>query len=235
MDYIKEFNKYVKNFDLNIKEIMKKYHHSFRVMEYSKQIAISLNLNDEDIELASICGLYHDIGRFNQWTNYQTYEDHESIDHGDEAYKVLIETKIIDNFKEKDIILNSIKYHNKYSLPNLDERTLLFIKIVRDADKLDIMKEQCNHIYQEKIVLKKELLNDIYNKTVCKNEYIANEVDAILRMLAWVFDIYFKYTYELLISNKIIENKFNLLEIYGETEEINNLKKFIYDEMEKRL
>ena len=34
-----------------LKEIMKKYHHSFRVMEYSKQIAISLNLNDISLRL----------------------------------------------------------------------------------------------------------------------------------------------------------------------------------------
>ena len=233
-EYIDKFNKYAKKFDLKIKPIMGKYHHSFRVMDFCEEIALSLNLNDEDIEIAKICGLFHDIGRFNQWTLYETYEDACSFDHGDEGYKVLLENEFIKD-EIKKIVLMSVKYHNKFEIDNnLDDRTKLFCNIVRDADKLDIVKEQCNAIYEDKIVLKKELLNDIYNFKLCKNKYISNEVDSIIRMLSWVFDYNFKYSFNYLLDNKIIDKKFNLLEIYGETEEINDFKKFIYNEMEKR-
>ena len=233
MNYLNEFNKYAKSFDLKVKPIMNKYHHSYRVMEIAHDIAVSLNLNDDDIELASICGLFHDIGRFKQWTEYKTYEDEISIDHGDIGYEALKD--FLNDYKDKDIVLNTTKYHNKYSVDNFDKRTMLFCNIVRDADKLDIIREQCNQIISDKIVLKKKLLDNIYDRKMCRNIDLNNEVDHILLMLAWIFNYNFKYSYHFLLDNKIIENKFNLLKIYGETEEIKKLEEFVYQEIEKRL
>ena len=46
---LKIFNDYVKKYDLTDKEIMKKYHHSLRVMEIANKIATSLNLSEEEI------------------------------------------------------------------------------------------------------------------------------------------------------------------------------------------
>lgn len=236
-EVIQEFNKYVKNYNLKDKNIMGKYHHSFRVMEFCKEIAISLKLNEKDIYIASICGLLHDIARFSQWTKYQTYVDKKSFDHGDEGERILSET--ITNFTNdseiSSIVIDSTKYHNKISIPPLDERHLLFIKIVRDADKLDIMTEQGNLINMNKIELKKELLDSIYNKQICKNEYITNEVDSILRMISWIFDLNYKYSYLYLVDKKIIEKKFNLLEMYGETEDTIKLKKFIEENINQIL
>ena len=111
----------------------------------------------------------------------------------------------------------------------------MFIKIVRDADKLDIMTEQGNYIFTDKIELKKELLESIYNKKVCKNEYMTNEVDTILRMISWIFDLNYKYSYLYLVDKRIIEKKFNLLEIYGETKDITKLKKFIEENIDQKL
>lgn len=236
-EVIQEFNKYVKNYNLKDKNIMGKYHHSFRVMEFCKEIAISLKLNEKDIYIASLCGLLHDIARFSQWTKYQTYVDKKSFDHGDEGERILSET--ITNFTNdseiSSIVIDSTKYHNKISIPPLDERRLLFIKIVRDADKLDIMTEQGNYIFTDKIELKKELLDSIYNKQICKNEYMTNEVDSILRMISWIFDLNYKYSYHYLINKKIIEKKFNLLEMYRETEDITKLKKFIEENIDQKL
>ncbi len=231
--YIDEFNKYAKTFDLTIKQIIYKYHHSFRVMEIAKEIALSLNLNKEEIELATICGLFHDIGRFRQWTEYETYRDQDSIDHGDLGSEILKD--FLNNYKDKDIVIKATKYHNKYGVPELDERTTLFCNIVRDADKLDIMREQTNEIYQKEIILKPELLTDIDNKIICQNKNIENEVDTIIRELSWVFDLNFKYSFKFLKDKKIIENKLNLLKIYGETEEIKKLETTINNEIEKRL
>lgn len=236
-EVIQEFNKYVKNYNLKDKNIMGKYHHSFRVMEFCKEIAISLKLNEKDIYIASLCGLLHDIARFSQWTKYQTYVDKKSFDHGDEGERILSET--ITNFTNdseiSSIVIDSTKYHNKISIPPLDERRLLFIKIVRDADKLDIMTEQGNYIFTDKIELKKELLDSIYNKQICKNEYTTNEVDSILRMISWIFDLNYKYSYLYLVDKRIIEKKFNSLEIYGETKDITKLKKFIEENIDQKL
>lgn len=162
---IKIFNDYVKSFDLSNDKIKNKYDHSFRVMKRAEEIAISLNLNEEDIHVATLAGLLHDIGRFNQVKYYDTFEDKKSFDHGDEGYRVL-ETEIkkyTDNEKEASIVLLTTKYYNKYKVEETDEKTKMFCNIVRDADKLDIMETQCNEV-PENVYLKSELLEDVYNK-----------------------------------------------------------------------
>lgn len=67
-ELVKVFDNYVKNYDMNDSSINRKYYHTFRVIENIKKLAKSLNLPDEDIELASVIALFHDIARFRQWT-----------------------------------------------------------------------------------------------------------------------------------------------------------------------
>lgn len=237
---MKLFNNYVKQFDFNNPKIRYKFHHSYRVMEIAKEIALSLNLNDEDSYIVTLAALLHDIGRFNQIKNYDTYLDQISTDHGNEGERVLKENDFIKQFvldeKIINIILNSTKYHNKYEIdPNLDQKTTLICKIVRDADKLDIMTELGNIITLKEIILKKELVDAIYKEEICKNKNCNNEVDTIIRILSWVYDLNFKYSFDYLMKNKIIEKKFNLLEMYGETEEITKIKKLIYKKINEKL
>lgn len=236
---IKLFNQYVKKYDLKNKKLMGKYHHSFRVMEFSKEIAISLNLNEEDIYIASLCGLLHDIARFEQLTKYDTYYDSISFDHGDYGFDILKQDDFIKQFTNDEevisIVLDSVKYHNKLEVPNLNEKNKLFVNIIRDADKIDIMTEWGNEIKEDKIILKDSMLKSIYNKELCKKSDIENDADNILMELSWIFDLNFKYSFEYLENKKIIEKKFNLLEMYGETEEISKLKQFIIERIGEKL
>ena len=137
------FKKYVEGYDLDDKAIRGKLEHSYRVMDISILLAKSIELNDEDIKVVTLIGLLHDYGRFEQWAKFRTYNDLESIDHGDLAvYKLFDKGEIIDycdNVSYYDRIYNAIKYHNKYSyLSDLSDDNKRFCKIIRDADKLDI-------------------------------------------------------------------------------------------------
>lgn len=220
----KEFIRYSKNFDLKNKNIMRKFHHSFRVMEFTTEIAKSLNLSEEDIKLATTIGLLHDIGRFEQWTEYETYCDGKSIDHADLGYKILVTDDFINSFvedeEEKKIILIAIKNHNKYKIEDgLSERELLMAKIIRDADKLDIMKEQ-GTITKNIDFINPELLEAFDKKELCYNELVNDEVDNILRMLSFAYDLNFKYSYEYLINNNIIQDKIHLISCYYDNEKL---------------
>ena len=220
----KEFIRYSKNFDLKNKNIMRKFHHSFRVMEFTTEIAKSLNLSEEDIKLATTIGLLHDIGRFEQWTEYETYCDGKSIDHADLGYKILVTDDFINSFVEDEeemkIILIAIKNHNKYKIEDgLSERELLMAKIIRDADKLDIMKEQ-GMITKNIDFINPELLEAFDKKELCYNELVNDEVDNILRMLSFVYDLNFKYSYEYLINNNIIQDKIHLISCYYDNEKL---------------
>ena len=118
----KEFKKYMGNYDLVNSEIERKVGHSYRVAEISGEIARSLNLTDEEIELATLIGLLHDIGRFEQQTRYGTYDDTYSIDHGKLGVEILEENNYVRNYIKDDkydnIIKTSIYNHNKYDIEN---------------------------------------------------------------------------------------------------------------------
>ena len=227
------FNEYVKQYDLTVKEIIGKYHHSFRVMDIATNIAKSLNLSEEDIKLASICGLFHDIARFKQFTEYNTFIDRNSFDHGDIGEEILKD--LLKDYEYLDIVLLATKYHNKFEIPKLSERETLFCKIIRDADKLDIIREQHNFMNDKEIIIKPKLLNDIYNNRICKNNDVKTDTDVLLRMLSWINDFNYEYSYQFLIDNNIIENKINLLNLYGERKEVEELYKYINNKIEKIL
>ena len=57
----KEFIKYTEKFNLKDKNVKGKQLHSLRVMKISSQIAINLKLNKEQIQIATLIGLLHDI------------------------------------------------------------------------------------------------------------------------------------------------------------------------------
>ena len=62
-----EFLKYTERYDVSDEEIKRKQLHSLRVMQRSKIIAQSLKLSEEEIQVATLIGLLHDIGRFEQY------------------------------------------------------------------------------------------------------------------------------------------------------------------------
>ena len=118
-----------------------KINHTFRVEKLCERIAISENLNKEDVELAKLIGLLHDIGRFEQWRIYKDDFDPKTVDHAKYGVEVLKENNFIKKFTNNnpDTLYKAIKYHNKYKVPKtLSDRNKLFANIIRDADKIDI-------------------------------------------------------------------------------------------------
>ena len=94
-----EFENYVSLFNPNDAKIKLKIEHIKRVSELSKEIAKSLNLNEEQIRLAEVIGLFHDIGRFKQVEKYNTFRDRDSENHAVLAIQVLFEENLIEKFK----------------------------------------------------------------------------------------------------------------------------------------
>ena len=112
-----EFIRYTEKFNLEDGNIKRKQQHSLRVMKISEQIAKNLKLQEEQIQLATLIGLLHDIGRFKQYTEIGLGDNLEGFDHGDYGAEILFEKGIIRNFiktdKYDEIIRKAIKNHNK--------------------------------------------------------------------------------------------------------------------------
>ena len=140
----KEFIRYTDCYDLTNDNISRKKYHSLRVMEISKKIAEEENFSEEEVEIATLIGLLHDIARFKQYTEYNTFKDAESFDHGDIAIEILESynylRKYIKTDKYDEIIKLAIKNHNKFAIQDgLREEQNKFCKLIRDADKIDIL------------------------------------------------------------------------------------------------
>jgi len=121
--------------------IKMKDEHSRRVLGEMVYLAKELKLDENRRLLAETIGLFHDIGRFPQFTKYHTYNDPRSENHCKLGVRVLTKEKILDTLDEteRQIILTAIEYHGVKQIPeNLAGDALLLTKMIRDADKIDI-------------------------------------------------------------------------------------------------
>lgn len=226
---IKEFKSYTDSYLEYGKMITLKRNHTLRVMKLCEEIAKSINLNEEETHIAKIIGLLHDIGRFEQWKEYRTFKDKDSIDHASLGVEILKKDnylrKYIKDDKYDDIILKSIEYHNKHKIPdNLDEKTEMFVKLVRDADKIDIL-----YLYVDKEVdleLDNEFTDSVYKllleeKTISRKD-IKTKTDRLSISLGFIFDINYKYSFKYLKDEKYFDT---IIDIYKEKTNNKILKK----------
>ena len=207
-----EFKKYTDKYDKNNYKINLKINHTYRVEKNSKIIAESLNLDEENVLLATLIGLLHDIGRFEQIRKYNSYSDSKTEDHASLGVKVLKDNNFISEFAEEkywNTIFNSVENHNKYSIDSsLNEYDTMHSKIVRDADKIDILNLYINELKKEKRKLgncfNPKLIEDLKDKKIIKKEDRTNPGDEFLLSLAFVYDFNFKISYEIIKEKNYI-------------------------------
>ncbi len=212
----REFIKYVEKFDLKEEHIENKKTHSLRVMKISEEIATKLKLTQEEVELAALIGLLHDIARFQQYTQFKTFRDLDSFDHGDYALEILEKDmrKYIKTSEYDKLIQIAIKNHNKYKIEEgLSEKELLFAKIIRDADKLDIFYEAVtmfwngleNQIGKTKISqnVEKEFKENKQIKRKKNNNKEPN-INEVINVISFIFDINFRETFKIIKERNYI-------------------------------
>jgi HD superfamily phosphohydrolase YqeK len=213
-----EFIKYVSAYDLNDEKIKLKFEHSFRVKDISHKIVSSLTTNEEDIYLANIIGLLHDIGRFEQVKIYDTFSDLDSFDHADFACKLLFEDNLIGKFnidkKYYPLIYKAIKNHNKYKIEdNLNKQEMIHAKIIRDADKLDIIyvfyNDVGNYLASDNSTISIEASKQFLKRETIDRHYVKTQNDRFLVMMAFIFDINYYSSYQYLKENNYIEKLYN--------------------------
>ena len=199
----KEFVIYTSQFNTKEINIQRKIGHSIRVMEISKKIATKIGLDEEEVQLATLIGLLHDIARFEQFTKYHTFRDRESIDHGKYGVELLEQNntlrKYIKEEKYDTIIKKAIRNHNQYGfIENLNEKELMFSKIIKDADKIDILY-QGTQMFWKKNEEKEDIKNSQISKEVweqwkegklIENKFKNNSLDYLIGMISFIYDIF---------------------------------------------
>ena len=214
------FNDYVSNFyskgqdQENDWAIQLKEEHSWKVREEIIAISRRLHVSEDDILIAEILGLFHDIGRFYQYQKYKTFRDDISEDHAKIGAQIVADSHLLKDLTEveKNIITKGILYHNIHTLPeDTDPHCLFFCKLLRDADKLDIWRVIINYYFRKQNrdhnpVLELGLpdtpgysntvLNDLYSGQTSSSNTIKNLNDFKLLQIGWVYDINFYPTFQ---------------------------------------
>lgn len=246
----KAFKEYVKNYNPNDEQVALKIAHIERTAKVSKDTAEFLKLDIEDIELAELIGLLHDIGRFEQIRRYHTFVDKDSINHGAFGVHILFEEglirKFIDDDKYDNIIKKAILNHNTACIESgLNEKELLHAKIIRDSDKTDIYYtltiESKSAIYGCSDMSKEKITDEIYREymedRVLDYKNIHTHLDTLVAHFAYVFDFYYIYGLKLIDKNNYLDK---LLERFKfddkETDErIKNIKEVAKRYLKERL
>lgn len=198
-----EIKKYVSQYDIKNQRIRVKIGHIERTASIAKEIAKSMKLDKEDIELAELIGLLHDIGRFEQVKQYNTFIDKDSVNHGELGVHILFEEGLISNFIEDrqydEIIRKAILNHNKNKkdIEITNDKELLHSKIIRDADKTDIIYmlsfEDKETAWGSANIEKETMTDEIYRefKEEKQIDYKKRKtaVDILVSHFAYVFDL----------------------------------------------
>ena len=203
-DTEKAFLHYAEPYRVHGEKIQLKIDHTLRVRELCLDLAARQALSGEETALAAACGLLHDVGRFEQWRRYGTYNDAKSIDHGDLGARIVErEDRLTEGFGagERGILLSAVRYHNKYCIPgDLDAKSSFFTRLTRDADKLDILYllsigELQNLSHGS--ALSPAVYEALREERPMRKEDIRTKADRFAIYLGFVFDLNFKKSFQI--------------------------------------
>ncbi len=140
----KAFADYAAHYNAADPKIKLKIDHTYRVAALGDRIAKSLALPPEDVDLAWLTGILHDVGRFEQLRRYNTFIDAQSISHAALSVQVLFDEgrirDYVDDAAEDALLRTAVEWHSAFRLPEMNDRTRMFSQILRDADKIDILR-----------------------------------------------------------------------------------------------
>ena len=190
--------------------------HSQRVRSLMKELGMAAGLDEHMLLLAETAGLFHDIGRFEQLRRFGTFVDRISVNHAQLSAETVLEEGFISDLSEAEcrVVIAAIRRHNMKQVPPArDFREAILVLMLRDADKLDIWQVFHNH-YQsgnrgtgdetlelgmpDTAGITRAVASAIMDCSIVDLSDVHNRNDFALARLAWIFDINFVRSLEII-------------------------------------
>ena len=212
-----------------------KVEHSRLVAADTEGIARDEGWGEADVREARALGLCHDAGRFPQYARFRTFSDSQSVNHGRLGAEVLREARVLETCPEavRERILAGVNFHNDKALPeSLAGRALAGVKLVRDADKLDIMRVlyggwKSGEIFRRpEIALgldlhgppSMDLMDELRQRRSIGYNRLKTLADVFLTQLSWVYDFHFPASYRRIRERRLLEGIAEVLPAHPEIE-----------------
>lgn len=196
------------------RNIVLKEEHTHRVCANMELLVESLGLEEGSRRLAMAVALFHDVGRFEQYRRYGTFSDAASVNHAALGARVLTEERVLDPLPAADqsLIIRAVALHNAFTLPaDLDGTTDLHLRLIRDADKLDIWRvfldyyrapeeERASAVslgFADRPECSAPVLDSLREGKMVNLSQLATLNDFKLLQLSWVHDLNFPASFRL--------------------------------------
>lgn len=247
------FREYTDSYDSEDPKVRLKVEHTYRVAEIGDRIERSENsrIAEADRGLGWLLGILHDIGRFEQLRRYHTFFDSKSIDHAELGADILFKDglirKFIDDEVNDNLLEKAVRCHNKLALPDgLEGRESFFANLLRDADKVDILKVICDTPFDDLNDFTKEELaeaaisDDVFteamsHKTV--NRRISKTpMDQYINKITFVYGLVFPESIKLVKEQGYLLQMLDYRTKNPETEErLKTIRKDVMNYMDSRV
>jgi hypothetical protein len=226
LDAIRQwFDGYVRTFyDIDpegLKNILLKVDHTRKVCEVMDILAAGEGLLPDQARIAAAVALLHDVGRFPQYRKWRTFRDSDSDNHARLAVEVIRAEQLLEVLppEERLLIEEAVRFHNLLELPEqVKSPTRLFMRLIRDADKLDIWRvvlEQYTLPADDQASAVSLGLPDLPEFTpACVESLMRKQVvrleqcrvlnDFKLLQISWALDLGFATSYRLLVERDYI-------------------------------
>ena len=206
-----------------------KKEHSLRVLEETNLLAAKLGLLGDKLYIAQINAILHDVGRFEQFRKYKNFADFRSFDHAALSVRTIHKSRLFADYGLyaclfKSWALRPIAFHNRLILPeNESDDVIYFTRLLRDADKIDILRITTSLLKDDKIkgavlldLPENDGISDDVFETVMAGKPVRyssmknlNDFRAV--QLGWVFDICFRESLRRIVDLGFVKTLFEVL------------------------
>ncbi|WP_027722575.1 HD domain-containing protein [Maridesulfovibrio zosterae] len=210
------------------KDFKLKLDHSFNVFKNSQKICDSLDLDHIFSKTIQIAALFHDTGRFPQLQQYGTFKDSDSCNHAILGVRCILKNDLLSALKKErlKIILGAIVLHNRNEIPVFTPYKIkIAAQVVRDSDKIDILKILLSHMENIKphsmvaLMGLPEIPDQITEPVIkaVEEKHQAAYVDMKcvndfrLLILSWAYDLNFKWSRQEMINRSYLDKIFEQL------------------------
>lgn len=238
------FETYLDEYDRTDDKIHLKIVHTYCVVECAEEIATRMYLGQEDVQLAKIIGLLHDIGRFEQIRRFHSFEP-GTMDHAVYGAELLFgPEKMIRRFVKEDtfdkLIETAIAKHSDFRLEGIsDAHTLLHARLIRDADKLDNCRVKLEDAMETlldlsadevgKYAISPKVREDAFaGKCICSKDR-RTPMDYWVSYVAYFYDLNFRETLDIVAEEQYVKR------IIGRVPYTNEQTKKTMEELERQL
>jgi hypothetical protein len=230
--------------------LLLKQEHTARTCAEIGLLAEELDLDANQKRVAEVVALLHDVGRFPQFAEYRTYNDVKSVDHCQLGVTVLRDEGVLEALsdEERQWVETAVACHGRKVIPSgVAGPALLFLKLIRDADKIDIFRVVLNNYrgyreHPDTFLLEIELPDEpgysgevlaaVLNQQLVDSRRLRTLNDMKLCQVGWVYDVNFTASLQRIRELGFLDEIFGFL---PQTPDIARAREAIHDYIDARL